>query len=53
MFNKKSKKVINENIKNTENLLIENSKLKLDRLLKKYETSQEGISITDIDDKLE
>ena len=53
MFNKKNKKVINENIKITENLLIENSKLKLDKLFKKYETSQEGISITDIDDKLE
>ena len=53
MFNKKSKKVINENIKITENLLIENSKLKLDKLFKKYGTSQEGISITDVDDKLE
>ena len=53
MFNKKNKKVINENIKITENLLIENSKLKLDKLFKKYGTSQEGISITNIDDKLE
>ena len=53
MFNKKSKKVINENIKITEDLLIENSKLKLDKLFKKYGTSQEGISITDVDDKLE
>ena len=46
-------KINTENLKNTENLLKEDSKLKLDKLLKKYETSLEGISVVDVDEKLE
>ena len=47
------KKSNNDNLKNVENLIIENSKLKLDTLLKKYNTSLEGISIVEIDDRIE
>ena len=47
------KKSNNENLKNVDNLIIENSKLKLDTLLKKYNTSLEGISIVEIDDRIE
>ena len=38
---------------NVEKELKENSKLKLDKLLKKYETSLDGISVVEIDDKIE
>ena len=35
----------NENLKNIESLIIKDSKLNLEKLLKKYDTSLEGISI--------
>ena len=38
---------------NVEKELKENSNLKLDKLLKKYETSLDGISVVEIDDKIE
>lgn len=44
---------INENQKNTESLLKENSKLKLEKLLQNYNTSLEGISIVELDDRIE
>ena len=44
---------INENQKNTESLLKENSKLKLEKLLQNYKTSLEGISIVELDDRIE
>ena len=47
------KKDNNENFKNTEQIIIENSKLKLDEVLKKYETSLGGISVVDVDDRIE
>ena len=47
------KKINKENYNNVENLIKENSKLKLDKLLKKYETSLEGLSVVEIDDKIE
>ena len=53
MLKKKNKKVDNENQKNAEKLLIEDSKLKIDNLIKKYETSLDGISIINVDDKIE
>ena len=43
----------NEKSTNVEKELKENSKLKLDKLLKKYETSLDGISVVEIDDKIE
>lgn len=46
-------KVNNENFKRTEKLLKENSKLKLETLFKRYETSMDGISVAYIDDRLE
>ena len=46
-------KINNENFKNTEKLLKENSKLKLETLFKRYETSMDGISVAYIDDRLE
>lgn len=46
------KKTNNENIKNTEKLIIEDSKLNIDKLLKKYKTSLEGISVVDVDDRI-
>jgi len=42
----------NERISITEKLLKEDSKLSIDKLLKKYHTSQEGISIVDVEDRL-
>ena len=42
-----------ENNNNTENEIKENSRLKLDKLLKKYKTSIEGISVVEVDDRLE
>ena len=48
------KKVINdENYIKTERLIKENSKLKLDELLKKYNTSLEGISAAEVEDRIE
>ena len=44
---------ITENQKNTESLIKENSELKLDKLLKNYNTSLEGISIVEVDDRIE
>ena len=44
---------ISENQKNTEILLIENSKLKLEKLLNNYNTSLEGISVVEVDDRIE
>ena len=46
------KKINNENLKNTEKLIIEDSKLNIDKLLKKYKTSFEGISVVDVDDRI-
>lgn len=43
----------NENYKVVEKLIKENSKLKIDKLLKKYETSLNGISVVDEDERLE
>ncbi len=36
-----------------ENTIIEDSKLEVDNLLKKYKTSLEGISVVDVDEKIE
>ena len=47
------RKINNQNLKNVEKTLIEDSKQKLDVLLKKYGTSLEGISVVDVDEKLE
>ena len=44
---------IGENQKNTESLIKENSKLKLEKLLQNYNTSLEGISIVELDDRIE
>lgn len=38
---------------NLENSIKENSKLKIDKLLKKYNTSLNGISIVDVEEKIE
>ena len=46
------KKTNNENLKNTEKLILEDSKLNIDKLLKKYKTSLEGISVVDVDDRI-
>ena len=46
------KKNNNENLKNTEKLILEDSKLNIDKLLKKYNTSLEGISVVDVDDRI-
>lgn len=43
----------NENYKNTEKDIIENSKLKLDKLFRKYNTSIEGISVVEVEDRIE
>ena len=43
----------NENYKITENLIKENSKLKIEKLFKKYDTSLDGISVVDVDDRIE
>ena len=44
---------ISENQKNTESLIKENSKLKIEKLLKNYNTSLEGISVVELDDRIE
>lgn len=46
-------KINNENLKNAEKLLKEDSKLKIEKLLEKYGTSLEGISIVDVDEKID
>ena len=43
----------NENLKNIESLIIKDSKLNLEKLLKKYDTSLEGISIINEEEKIE
>ena len=43
----------NENYKITENLIKENSKIKLEKLFKKYNTSMDGISVIEVDDRIE
>ncbi len=47
------KKLENENIKNLEKSIIDNSKLEINKLFKKYETSLDGISVVFVDDKIE
>ena len=47
------KRIENENFKNTEKLIKENSKIKLDKLYKSYESSQDGISVIEVDERLE
>lgn len=47
------KKESNINIINTEKLIKENSKISADKILKKYKTSMEGISVVEVDDRLE
>ena len=47
------KKNTNENLKNTENLLKKDCKLTQDKLFKKYNTSFEGISVVDLDERIE
>ena len=42
-----------ENNVNIEKIIKENSTIKLDNLLKKYNTSQDGISIVEVEDRLE
>lgn len=44
---------MNENQRNTESLLKANSKLKLEKILEMYNTSLEGISIVELDDRIE
>ncbi len=46
------KKINNENYKKTEKLIKERSKLSVDRLLKRYNTSLDGISIVEVDDRI-
>ena len=43
----------NDNYKNTEKSIKDDSALKIDELLKKYSTSLNGISVVDVDEKLE
>ena len=43
----------NEIYKIAENFIKENSKIKLEKLLKKYDTSLDGISVVDVDDRIE
>ena len=47
------KKIENQNIKNLEKSIIDNSKLEINKLFKKYETSLDGISVVFVDDKIE
>ncbi len=47
------KKESNINIINTEKLIKENSKISADKILKKYKTSMDGISVVEVDDRLE
>ena len=47
------KKPNNEEYKNVENKLKEDSKLKEDKLFKKYKTSLNGISITEVEERME
>ena len=42
----------NEKVSITEKLLKDDSKLSVDKLLKKYHTSLEGVSIVDVEDRL-
>ncbi|MCR5146048.1 MAG: magnesium-translocating P-type ATPase [Clostridia bacterium] len=44
---------ITENQKNTEMSIKENSKLKLEKLFEKYNTSLEGISVVELDDRID
>ena len=43
----------NENMKSVEKIILEDSKLNIDKLLKKYDTSLDGISIIDEEEKIE
>ena len=45
-------KETNEKIQITEKLIKEDSKLKVEKLLKKYHTSLDGISVVDVEDRL-
>ena len=47
------KKTNNENLKNTEKLILDSSKLNIDKLLKKYNTSLNGISKTEVEERIE
>ena len=47
------KKFDNENLKKLEKLILEDSKLNIDKLLKKYESSLDGISIIDEEERIE
>ncbi len=47
------KKTNNESLKNTEKLIIDSSKLNIDKLLKKYNTSLDGISKTEVEERIE
>ena len=47
------KKTNNENLKNTEKLILDSSKLNIDKLLKKYNTSLDGISKTEVEERIE
>ena len=47
------KKTNNESLKNTEKLIIDSSKLNIDKLLKKYNTSLNGISKTEVEERIE
>ena len=46
------KKINNENYKKTEKLIKERSKLPVEKLLKRYNTSLDGISIVEVDDRI-
>ena len=47
------KKVENENLKDVEKLIIDDSKLDLDKLFEKYDTSLNGISIVNEEERIE
>ena len=47
------KKNNNVEYKNVEKMLKENSKLKIEKLLKKYNTSLDGISVVDVEERIE
>lgn len=48
-------KIVNakDNTKIVEKILKEDSKLKVEKLYKKYKSSEEGVSVVDVDDKIE
>ena len=48
-------KIVNakDNTKTVEKILKEDSKLKIEKLYKKYKSSEEGVSVVDVDDKIE